>query len=124
VTFTVCEQVAVLPLLSVTVQITVVVPTGKDAGALLLTVATAQLSDVVGVPKATPVAVQPLLAVVFTVPGQLIVGGTLSPFITVCVVVVVQLFASFTVMVYAPAVRPVNIPDDAPVVFTVGPAIT
>ena len=44
--------------------------------------------------------------------------------VTVCEVVVVHPFASVTVTVYAPAVRPVNIPVDAPVVLTVGPAIT
>ena len=42
----------------------------------------------------------------------------------VCDVVVVHPLATITVIVYAPSVRPVNIPDDAPVVFTVAPAIT
>ena len=40
------------------------------------------------------------------------------------IVVIVQPFASVTVMVYEPDVSPVNTPFDAPVVFTVGPAIT
>jgi hypothetical protein len=46
----------VLPLASVTVQTTLVVPTGNEAGALLVTEATEQLSAVAGVPRATPVA--------------------------------------------------------------------
>ena len=39
-------------------------------------------------------------------------------------VVAVQPLASVIVMVYEPEVRPVKIPFDAPVVFTVGPTIT
>ena len=51
-------HVAVLPEASVTVQITLVVPTGNVAGALLVTDATEQLSFVVGVPRATEAASQ------------------------------------------------------------------
>ena len=69
--------------MSVTVQVTVVVPSGKAAGALLLTDATPQLSAVVGVPKVTPVAVQLVLVVAFTFAGQVIVGSTLSVTVTV-----------------------------------------
>jgi hypothetical protein len=83
VTVTVCSQVAVFPLLSVTVQVTVVAPNGKAAGALLLTVATPQLSAVVGVPNETPVAVQLVLVVTFTFAGQVMVGTTLSVTVTV-----------------------------------------
>jgi uncharacterized protein (UPF0261 family) len=75
VTATVCMQVALLPLLSVTVQVTVVMPIGKAEGASLVTDATPQLSDVVGVPRATPVAVLPKLVVVLILAGQEIVGN-------------------------------------------------
>ena len=53
VTVTVCVQVFVLPLTSVTVHTTLVVPTGNCAGALLVTDATPQLSLTVGLPKFT-----------------------------------------------------------------------
>ncbi len=43
----------VRPFTSVTVQVTVVVPTGKVAGALFVVLCTPQLSPVVGVPKFT-----------------------------------------------------------------------
>src|SRR5258708_11428962 len=56
VTITSCGQVAVLPCESVAVQITVFVPTGNIAGALLVTVTAPQLSETVGVLKATLVA--------------------------------------------------------------------
>ena len=61
-TITVCVAVDVLSLLSVTVQVTMVVPNGKLAGALLLTVTVPQLSDTTGVPRLT-VAEQLLLLV-------------------------------------------------------------
>ena len=64
VTVTNCVAVAVFPELSVTVQVTVVFPNGKAAGALLVNEATEQLSPVVGVPRAKPVAVQAVLVVV------------------------------------------------------------
>ena len=69
-------QVAVSPFTSVTVHVTVVVPTGNEAGALFVTVATPQLSLVVGVPRLTPVATQ-VPAEVFTeiLAGQVIVGA-------------------------------------------------
>ena len=83
VTVTVWFAVAVLPEPSVTVQITVVTPKGKARGALFVTEATEQLSPVVGVPRATPVAVQPVLVVVATFAGPVIVGFTLSVMVTV-----------------------------------------
>jgi hypothetical protein len=55
-TVTVCVAVAVLPEPSITVHVTIVVPNGNVAGALFVTLATEQLSDVVGVPKVTLVA--------------------------------------------------------------------
>src|SRR2546422_10227533 len=57
-TTTRCWQVAVLPLLSVPVQVTRLVPVGNCAGALLVIVTVPQLSLVVGLPRATPVAKQ------------------------------------------------------------------
>jgi hypothetical protein len=57
--FTFCVQVAVLPEASVAVQITVFVPFGNVAGALLVTLAIEQLSEETGVPKFTPVAEHP-----------------------------------------------------------------
>ena len=48
-----------------------------------VTLATVQLSTVVGVPRSTPVAVQPLLVVAATSAGQVIVGFTLSVTVTV-----------------------------------------
>ena len=80
-TVTVCVQVAVLPDPSVTVQVTVVLPSGKVAGASLVTEATLQLSFVVGDPRATPLAVQrPLSALTLTVAGQEIVGSSSSSY--------------------------------------------
>ena len=74
-TVTVCEQVLLLPLVSMTVQCTVVFPTGNCAGASLLVLAIPQLSEVTGEPSATPVAKHTLaLALVVTVAGQVIVG--------------------------------------------------
>src|SRR5439155_10281455 len=55
-TVTICVAVAGLPLLSVTVQVTVVSPLRNSAGASLETLATAQLSPVTGLPRSTPVA--------------------------------------------------------------------
>src|SRR6266481_1143061 len=57
-TITVCGQVMLLPELSVTVHVTVLVPTGKSAGALLVMLTEPQLSAAVGVPRATLVAPQ------------------------------------------------------------------
>ena len=59
---------------SVTVQITVVVPKANAAGALFVTVATEQLSAVVGVPRETPVAVHPVFVVAVTGNGQAMIG--------------------------------------------------
>src|SRR6185369_3381270 len=73
-TTTNCWQVAVLPPLFFTVQITTFVPTGKKAGALLVTLATAQTSPVTGTPRATLVATQPELAATRTFAGQVMVG--------------------------------------------------
>src|SRR5882724_11624449 len=84
-TITVCGQVTLLPWLSVTVQITVLVPTGKSEGALLVTVTGPQLSATVGVPKVTLVAPhRPAEALTVTSAGQEIVGSCISLTMTVC----------------------------------------
>src|SRR5258708_30251678 len=80
-----CWQVAVLPLLSVAVQVTRLVPVGNCAGALLVIVTGPQLSLAVGLPKATPVAKQaPEFTLTVTSAGQVIVGTWLSRTATRC----------------------------------------
>ena len=65
-----------MPLVSVAVHVTRLVPTGNCAGALLPTVTAPQLSLAVGLPKATPVAKHvPTFALTFRSAGQVIVGG-------------------------------------------------
>jgi hypothetical protein len=105
-TVTVWLQVALFPLLSVTVQVTVVAPIGKAAGALLVTEATPQLSEVTGVPRTTPVAVQPVLVVAVTLAGQVIVGRILSE--TVTVWLQVALFPLLSVTVQVTVVAPIG----------------
>src|SRR6266481_6402630 len=85
VTITSCGQVVVLPCESVAVQITVFVPTGNTAGALLVTVTAPQLSETVGVLSVTLVAPhRPGEATTFTSAGQVMEGGWLSVTITSC----------------------------------------
>ncbi len=68
-------HVAEFPVGSVTVQVTFVVPNGKTAGALFVTLSTEQLSAVTGIPSATVLDVQsPISTVLETSPGQVIVG--------------------------------------------------
>ena len=98
-TVTNCSQVAMLPELSTTVQVTTVVPKGNARGASLVTEATPQLSAVVGVPKITPVAVQVVLVTVTMFAGHIIVGLTLSVMVTVWVLVVAFPEASVAVQV-------------------------
>ncbi len=74
---------AVLAEPSVNVQVTVVTPKGKAAGALLVTENTEQLSAVVGVPKTTLVEVHPALVVPDVAEGAVIVGLMLSTTFTV-----------------------------------------
>ena len=101
---TVCVAVAVFPEPSVTVHVTVVVPNGKVAGALFVTLATVQLSAVVAVPKVTVVATQLLSADAVTFAGAVIVGFVLS--ITVIVWVAVVLFPAASVAVQVTVVFP------------------
>jgi hypothetical protein len=85
-TVTVWVQEAALPAASVTVQVTAVTPAAKVVDVtLLLTEATPQLSNVVGSPRSTPVAVQPVLVVALTSAGQVMVGARLSVTVTVWV---------------------------------------
>ncbi len=85
-TTTVCVQVLELPPRSTTVHVTMLVPTAKDDGALLVTLPTPQLSDVTGVPSATLAALHwPASAKTVTATGQLIVGISLSTIVTNCV---------------------------------------
>src|SRR5437016_1300888 len=75
-TITSCEQFVVLPCTSVTVQTTSFVPGGKLVGALLVTLATPQLSPVTGVPNSMPLAQDsPTGLVTVTSAGQMIVGS-------------------------------------------------
>src|SRR5439155_1195282 len=84
-TVTDCEQVLLLPPTSITIQWTVVAPTGNCVGASLVTLPTAQLSPVSGEPRATPVAKHwPTSALVLTLAGQVIEGGSLSTTVTDC----------------------------------------
>ena len=87
-TVTTCVDVAVFPLPSVTVQVTVVLPRGKLVGASFVVPATLQLSAVVGVPKtifAKAVAQVPASTFTVTAAGAVIVGSILSTTVTVAV---------------------------------------
>ena len=99
VTVMVWVAVSKLPAASSTLQVTVVVPIGKEEGALLVTEATEQLSVVVGVPRTTPVAVQAEFVVAATFDGAVMVGFTLSVMVTVWVAVVLFPEPSVTVQV-------------------------
>src|SRR5438132_1567950 len=84
-TTTRCWQVAVLPLLSVAVQVTRFVPVGNCAGALLVIVTVPQLSLAVGLPRATPVAKQaPAFTLTVTSAGLVIVPTRRSSDLTRC----------------------------------------
>jgi hypothetical protein len=91
--------VELFPAASLTVQITSVVPNGKVAGALFVTLVTEQLSAVVGVPKTIPVALHEAFAVALTVEGATIVGALVSSTTTDCVAVELFPFPSVKVQV-------------------------
>jgi hypothetical protein len=84
VTVTICVQVAVRPLPSVTVHVTVVEPIGYVVLVWSLeTLATVQLSAVVGVPSEATMASQEAgSALTFTAVGQVIVGFWVSVTVT------------------------------------------
>src|ERR1043166_1438706 len=97
---TVCWQLLLLPWTSTTVQVTVLVPTGKLAGALLVTLATPQLSAVAGVPSTTPLALhRPVSAFTVTRPGQVMLGASVSSTVTDWVQVLLLPLRSVTVQV-------------------------
>ncbi len=104
VTVTTCVAVAVLPALSVTVQVTVVEPNGKVAGALFVTDATPQLSAVTVLPKLLITAPQLAFADTLIAAGAVIVGLMLSTTVTFCVTVV--LFPELSVTVQVTTVVP------------------
>jgi hypothetical protein len=98
-TVTVWVQVVLFPAASTTVQVTVVTPIGKVAGALLVTDATVQLSDATGDPSATVAKQEPASVVAVMFEGQAIVGIWLSETVTICVQVLVLPALSTTVQV-------------------------
>jgi hypothetical protein len=93
----VCVAVEVLPFASVAVQTTRVVPTGKEAGALLAIVATEQLSKAVAVPMLIPFAEHADVVLAFIFAGARIIGSSISETITFCVAVAVSPLPSVTV---------------------------
>src|SRR5690606_12882841 len=77
-TVTVCKQDEVLHWASVAVQVTVVVPRGKMAGASCSRETRSQLSSAAGTPRSTPVAPHAALAATSRGGGQSSVGGDRS----------------------------------------------
>ncbi len=71
------------PAASTTVQVTVVTPIGKVAGALFVTDATAQLSAVTGDPRATVAKQSSASVVAVMFDGQTMLGASLSDTVTV-----------------------------------------
>jgi hypothetical protein len=86
---------------------------------LFVTVTEEQLSDVVGVPRTTPVAEQPEVVFAVTVAGAVIAGATRSTTVTVCVAVVV--FPAPSVTVQVTVVVPIG--KDAGALFVTEPAV-
>jgi hypothetical protein len=78
-----CVQVLVLPLPSVTVHVTVVLPNGKTVGASLVTATVAQLSVVTGAVRKGDVTVQvPGSTLKLCGPAHVIMGSILSNIVT------------------------------------------
>src|SRR5438477_13146078 len=99
-TITFWAQMAVLPLASVTVQVTVLVPMGNWLGALLVTLFPYTTLFRAGLPRFTPVAKHWFASVlVVTSAGQAMVGFWLSRTITFWVQVALLPLASVTVQV-------------------------
>src|SRR5437867_527322 len=95
-----CWQVFVLPCTSTTVQVTVFVPTVIEAGALLVTLATPQLSEVAGGVSDAPEAVhKPLSAFTVMLVEHVMLGAWVSSTVTNCVQVFVLPPKSVTVQV-------------------------
>jgi hypothetical protein len=110
----VCVAVAVLPAASVAVQVTVVVPSGKLAGASFVTVTVVQLSVATGLPKLAITASHNPLALTVMFAGATIVGFVLSLTVTVCVVVAV--FPALSITVHVTVVVPIEKVDGASLV--------
>src|SRR5512145_661433 len=107
---TFCMQLAVLPLPSVTIQVTLVSPSGNSyvAGLMVtpltwaMVVATAQLSPVTGTPSVTVVVQLPVASlevVSFTSAGQVIVGFSSSVMVTFWMQLAVLPLPSVTIQV-------------------------
>src|SRR5438094_7291864 len=77
-TVTCCMAVAMLPAGSVAVHVTDVVPSGKMAGALFVTLTVPELSEAVAVPSPGDAAQVPDEVVTATSAGAVIVGGIVS----------------------------------------------
>jgi len=77
-TVTCCMAVAVLPAGSVAVHVTDVVPSGKMAGALYVTLTVPELSEAVAVPSGGDAPQVPDEVVTATSAGAVIVGGIVS----------------------------------------------
>ena len=99
ITVTSCVAVAILPDPSVAVHVTVVAPNGNASGALFDTEEIEQLSNVIGVPRTTPVAVHALFADTEIAVGAMIDGLAMSTTVTTCVAVAVRPAPSVTVHV-------------------------
>jgi hypothetical protein len=98
VTVTIWLQVAVKPLASVAVHLTVVEPIAYVVLAWsFVTLATEQLSAVVGVPTVMIASHEAGSAFTFTAAGQVILGFCVSVTVTICVQVAVKPLASVTV---------------------------
>jgi hypothetical protein len=83
ITVITCVAVAVFPTASVAVQVTLVVPSGKIAGASFVTVTAVQLSVATGLPKLAITASHTPLALTVMFAGATIVGFVLSLTVTV-----------------------------------------
>ncbi|MNC24024.1 hypothetical protein D3C75_720650 [compost metagenome] len=95
-TLTFCVPMVALPCSSVTVQVTSVVPSGKSAGALFVTV-TGKISVTTGWPISTFV-LSPVASAVLS-PGSVTSGLVVSVIVTVCVPLVLLPFSSVAVQV-------------------------
>jgi hypothetical protein len=98
------EQLAVLPLASVAVQVTVDVPTGNidPDGGTQATVAPGQLSLKVGSGKVTVTVVEPGVPTAVTFAGHVMLGGCVSLTVTVNEQVAIAIESSLQVTVVVP----------------------
>src|SRR5207249_6019844 len=80
----ICVAFALLPASSVAVQVTVVLPSGKTAGALLVTDLISPLSVTVALPSGTTLSVAEVTSKT-TFFGGVIFGGVVSVMVIICV---------------------------------------